>query len=117
MTTNTKPDLDTIRKRADAATEGPWEIHDRYIRGDRGAYTVADFTVSAVLSDDEKTANATFIANARADIPALLDHIATLTAERDAAREDAIEEMCQRAEEYGYLSVEDIRALKEQTNG
>lgn len=89
-------DLAAIRRRCDAATEGPWHVvgppwNDRepyIIHGDpnpyRGGY-VADL---CCLSDDINAANneqadAEFIAHARTDLPALLAAYDRVCAERD----------------------------------
>lgn len=67
-------DLEGIRKRCDAATKGPWErVSDHvFTKGPRPQER--NVTVAAC----ECKADAEFIAHARTDIPALLQHIAAL---------------------------------------
>ncbi|KKB71735.1 MULTISPECIES: hypothetical protein [Bacillus] len=71
----TKDQLEAIRKRAEAATEGEWcEGYDHYVLIDnfKGSYQTFGVARCARKEDTE------FIAHARQDIPALLDHIAEL---------------------------------------
>lgn len=91
----TNEQLAEIRKRAEAATAGPW-----YVSGDSGVCTghPGHQTISryyggltnkvcslsdggAYIDNINEDNDATFIANARTDIPALLDMIAELQAE------------------------------------
>lgn len=88
--------LEEIRKRAEAASRGPWLSPEFDV--DEGAW----FIMNGELGVDEHAvacvepawsrrfaeANAGFISHARADVPRLLDEIDRLTRERD----DAIEE-------------------------
>lgn len=78
--------LDEMQQRADAATEGPWEIDREFDYDDAewnpiiGVGPVAgDFHKH--LSDDlydDGSANAEFIAHARQDIPALVAALRTV---------------------------------------
>lgn len=88
----TDEQLDTIRKRAEAATEGVWEVVEEIDGVYSGMNTVVRTTkpsnkwASRIVSvgqtrrhvKDEAEANAIFIANARQDIPTLLDEIEQL---------------------------------------
>lgn len=87
-----KDQLEEIRKRAEAATGGKWvaEVNDglmdhrtyyRVFSDIETEYSEVTFLVHKL----EKKEDADFIANARQDIPALLDHIAELEAELKAA--------------------------------
>ena len=74
--------LDRIRKRANAATEGPWERHqyEPYPGRDRGDVSICgrqgNVTVAYWYYDDEyETADAEFIAHARTDVPWLLEQV------------------------------------------
>ncbi len=73
----TKDDLEAIRQRAEAATEGYWGADDSEWPGNGNLRywinTHWDGVAAAVTKED-----AEFIANARQDIPALLDHIAEI---------------------------------------
>ncbi|MCI4129411.1 hypothetical protein [Bacillus haynesii] len=71
----TKDELEAIRQRAEAATEGEWcEGYDHYVLIDnfKGSYQTFGVARCARKEDTE------FIAHARQDIPALLDHIAEI---------------------------------------
>lgn len=92
-----REELDVIRKRAEAATPGPWaQINGINVFTELGAtnlhgvtadhndgWCVADTSVGLTTVDgeliemerSEQFDNATFIANARQDVPALLDEI------------------------------------------
>ena len=80
-----KQQLDEIRSRCDAATPGPWVIN-AHMAG------VGTGSGICICSNIDKQ-NAKFIANARQDIPALLDEVERLTAERNSAikRAEALE--------------------------
>jgi hypothetical protein len=79
------PDIDAIRKRAEAATEGPWGIckhgvwnlqapdHPGLGYWDEGHLMMTEDPQGA--SGFERSEDADFAACARTDIPALLDHI------------------------------------------
>ena len=76
--------LEEIRKRAEAATPGPWQVDDppvgylRIIGGvdgdvyDDGSMKAIYTIVCDIHEDDDEQVNASFIANARQDIPDLL---------------------------------------------
>lgn len=66
----TDAELQAIKARCDAATQGPWIAYD----GDEWWYVEASLSICIELTED----NATFIAAARTDIPALLAEIAQL---------------------------------------
>ena len=76
-------DLDPIKARADAATEGPWGVEDARVFGDDGRTQVCTLSgTRAWLPDAE------FIAHARTDIPALIaevERLRELCEEKDAA--------------------------------
>ncbi|MCA1184788.1 hypothetical protein, partial [Bacillus licheniformis] len=76
----TKDELEAIRQRAEAATGRYWGADDHEWPGNENlrywVNTHWDGVAAAVTKED-----AEFIANARQDIPALLDHIAELTSE------------------------------------
>lgn len=90
----TTPDIEAIKKRTEAATEGPWKTHlvdDTSIVTEDGTdvCTTCDST-QAEREDgynveyERMEADAQFIAHARSDIPALLSYIDTLKAEHEA---------------------------------
>jgi hypothetical protein len=97
----TADELATIRARCDAATPGPW-LAGRNVETNRWSVDAfgrfEDGTLYGMViarpSVDNGEANATFITNARTDVPRLLDEIERLRAERDAAvaREFALAE-------------------------
>lgn len=70
----TKDQLEVIRKRSEKATEGPWRIGKQSPNGLNNIGTIGGLLT--VQTTDEEDAE--FIANARQDIPELLDHIAFL---------------------------------------
>lgn len=82
-------DLDAVRARADAATDGPWFAHDGNLDYDPRPFWV----VSQEDAQDDSVAevhvgcreDAEFIAHAREDVPALLAELARVTGERDDA--------------------------------
>ena len=78
--TDPRETLARIRRRADAATEGPWQKnqYEPYPEHDRGDVSICgrqgNVTVAYWYYDDKyETADAEFIAAARTDVPALLD--------------------------------------------
>jgi hypothetical protein len=95
----TQQELAGIRERERAATPGPW-AHDRFQTDIMFVFgpntemvmsrTAEGFAMirgsGAGLPMDD---NGEFIANSRADIPALLDHITALEAELAEARKDS----------------------------
>jgi hypothetical protein len=72
----TKEQLEAIRQRAENAAAGPWDIFE-------GGYVVQGdgMILGNPVAKCKNDEDATFIAHARTDIPALLDHIAELEAE------------------------------------
>ncbi|KRT88672.1 hypothetical protein [Bacillus paralicheniformis] len=76
----TKDELEAIRQRTEAATESYWAADDCEWPGNENlrywVKTHWDGVAAAVTKED-----AEFIANARQDIPALLDHIAELASD------------------------------------
>lgn len=72
----TQEQLEVIRQRTENATPGPWKIASTT----DGDY-VLDTDDMIIAATIERTEDATFIAHARTDIPALLEHIAELEAE------------------------------------
>jgi len=72
----TQEQLESIRQRAENATPCPRQIETTT----DGAY-VLDADDMIIAATIERNEDATFIAHARTDIPALLDHIAELEAE------------------------------------
>ncbi len=66
-------DLDPIKARADAATEGPWGVEDARVFGDDGRTQVCTLSGTRAWLPD-----AAFIAHARADVPALMDEVERL---------------------------------------
>lgn len=86
--TITKEKLEEIRKRAEAATGGKWvaEVNDG-LMGHRTYYRVfsdieTEYSeVTFLVHKLENEEDADFIANARQDIPALLDYIAEVEQE------------------------------------
>ena len=82
-----------IRKRANNTTPGPWEYVDDYF-GVRQVPTEAhrtgrtEYEVEGIIPGEHIRVNdAVFIAHARTDVPALLDHVDTLAAQLAAVRE------------------------------
>ncbi|MDQ9094253.1 MULTISPECIES: hypothetical protein [Bacillus] len=92
----TKDDLEAIRQRAEAATEGYWGADDSEWPGNGNLRywinTHWDGVAAAVTKED-----AEFIAHARQDIPALLDHIAELQGKIDLYES--------YAQEYDYYAI------------
>ncbi|MVZ95532.1 hypothetical protein CTI30_18310 [Bacillus velezensis] len=70
----TKDQFEVIRKRSEEATEGPWRIGKQSPNGLNNIGTIGGL-LTAQTTDEE---DANFIANARQDIPSLLDHITFL---------------------------------------
>ncbi|WP_396583057.1 hypothetical protein ACFVP7_06535 [Bacillus sp. SG20033] len=90
----TKNQIEVIRKRAEAATKGPWKVYDDYCD------TVGAFSgesVARVQTEGKRLSDMEFIANARQDIPALLDHIAKLQGKIDLYES--------YAQEYDYYAI------------
>ena len=76
-----RPNLATIRRRAEAATPGPWKTGDQFKSGTLGsAVAVLSGHLPPVELDPHRNgrADAAFIAHARQDIPAMLAEIVRL---------------------------------------
>lgn len=86
-----KEQLEEIRQRAEAATEGPWKV------GVANTVVLADADFVEVAYAPLEYKDADFIANARQDIPALLDHIAKLQGKIDLYES--------YAQEYDYYAI------------
>jgi hypothetical protein len=95
-----RPDIEKIKARAEKATPGPWGIclgsglnvctWVRYENPENGQITfVADCLPDDALdcAEQDHRPNMDFIAHARTDIPALLDYIDKLEAEKKMMRE------------------------------
>lgn len=101
MTDATELDLDAIRARLDAATEGPWRVDEiARVWADRDPAGWDAFHIAACHDavgraghDDE--ANAEFIAHARTDVERLLAKVGRLTWLLRAAAEADAREDCQ----------------------
>ena len=84
-------DLDAIRARADAATQGPWWAWDRGVGFEIAVGAPAedgrpvDRLPDAMRTDIGRREDAEFIAAARTDVPALLDEIEALRSVVEAA--------------------------------
>jgi hypothetical protein len=92
--TDATPNLEAIRARSEAATSGPWQTRDvGYVfaatTSVRAAQSGYDGTpiVDTFMWPEDGEANQVFIAHAREDIPALLDALDAITAERNHARQ------------------------------
>lgn len=73
-------DVEAIRQRADAATAGPWKLWGMSVLADHAG--TSDLETAIPIADTmsypampPRTFNATFIAQSRADIPALCDEV------------------------------------------
>lgn len=87
----TRPDLDAIRARAEAATEGPWEADDNQPFSFELQGIFAPTRKRYVLKVDfdeqpENMSDAEFIAASRTDVPDLLAYIEQLEARIDTVR-------------------------------
>ena len=79
-------DLDKIEKRANAATEGPWELEkigDFHDPGWMIADIIRDPKGTNALNIGTDKALGEFISSARTDVPALVARVRELEAERD----------------------------------
>ncbi|WP_175637162.1 hypothetical protein [Oceanobacillus sojae] len=65
----TKQEFEAIKERCEKATKGPWT---------RSVYKVYDGELGYEVADPARTEDATFIANARQDIPKLIAEIESL---------------------------------------
>ena len=72
----TRPDLDAIRARCDAATPGPW-TYDETGYVDIGLPRSRSIAIG-IENDATAKSDGDFIAHARTDIPALLAYVADL---------------------------------------
>lgn len=79
-----RPDIAAIRKRAEAATAGPWEVghgpygwDDGIIQAGGGQAILTNSGHGSTSASDE---DAEFIAAARTDVPALCDYVERLEA-------------------------------------
>jgi hypothetical protein len=87
----TKEQIDAIRARLDAATPGPWEARQWYGNDDGGWAAIGPHHESRDWNDDEPESDlhelakrdAALIANAPADLRALLDEVERLTKRED----------------------------------
>jgi hypothetical protein len=92
MSDDTRPDLDAIRARVDAATPGPWRTLGTGVAGGDHWYVCDDGQSLASIAsndgenEDQREPDAEFIAHAREDIPALLDALAAERGRADEAR-------------------------------
>lgn len=74
-------DVQAIRARCDAATQGPWEVS--FGQNDNlPKYAYADTVTGDRVSLNTSEADATFIAASRADVIALCDEVELLRGER-----------------------------------
>lgn len=112
-----KPDLDEIKKRADAATPGPWEkdlFKDTYIRivtRDELPETINGIAgIGHMEAGPEVEADAEFIAHARQDVPALLAYIEWLE-DQNQSLHDTIEVAADALID-GWLCVEAAKKIK-----
>lgn len=74
-------DLNAIKKRAEAATNGPWCA--KYGYGEEAEVTTGVSFSSRGIATTSRTADATFIANARQDVPALIAEVERLRTQQD----------------------------------
>ncbi|GLJ03540.1 hypothetical protein LNK20_11500 [Bacillus safensis] len=72
--------LEEIRQRADAATEGPWEIGKQSPNGLNNIGTIGGLLTAQTTNED----NAKYIAHARQDIPWLISEIDRLNSGIDS---------------------------------
>jgi hypothetical protein len=90
----TDAELDAIEARAKAATPGPWTAEHEYIAapvpgGRPNGEVIGDFipsTRSRHVPVQQMRANATFVAAARDDVPALVAEVRRLTAAWEGQR-------------------------------
>jgi hypothetical protein len=97
----TQEQLEAIRQRAENAAAGPWDIFE-------GGYVVQGdgMILGNPVAKCENDEDATFIAHARTDIPALLDYIAELEAEL-ARLKDTLIEISELTDEFFNVEVID----------
>lgn len=102
--------LEQIQARAAAATPGPWEAWDTGdppTEDEARAWIVTGSLHLATLYAGDPSANATFAAHAREDIPALLNEIDRLHEEVRGQR--AVAEMNARVAEAAYRREDKVR--------
>ena len=95
-------DLDAIRRRCDATTEGPWLANvDGY--GEGLMPVIPETVLRNPTREESKQAwiDAAFIAHAREDVPALLARVAELMVENAATSE--IVALCKALGSYQFL--------------
>lgn len=85
----TTEELEAIRARAEAATPGPWTHGGYPLKGIGGPEVLAagDVHLLTMVCRPDDDTDATFIAHARQDVPALCDEVARLTSECHAMDE------------------------------
>ncbi|MED3650001.1 hypothetical protein [Heyndrickxia sporothermodurans] len=83
MTLNNEQ-LEAIRKRAEAATEGPWELDE----DDFGLWNRNGRNYIGSIGKSMADSDAEFIAHAREDVPALLSLVAQQRAEVERLRNE-----------------------------
>ncbi|MCW6003935.1 hypothetical protein K1W54_04965 [Micromonospora sp. CPCC 205371] len=91
-------DLDAIRARADAATEGPWVSGADYQPSwlPHELITAPENPIVEFTADEQGAADADFAAHAREDVPALLaaiDRVMAVEASRLGA-DERVRELC-----------------------
>jgi hypothetical protein len=91
VTALTPDELEAIRKRAEAATAGPWDVDVPIEYCDKcggHAFEIVESNVffSPIVAETSSEKDAEFIANARQDVPALLAEIERLTQSLEVAR-------------------------------
>lgn len=94
------PDLDAIRKRADAASGGPWEVDAPLTATVRSRGTGTPIALCGMADDPGVLADAEFITHAREDVPALLAEITRLRTALHTARRNERERCATEAEAY-----------------
>jgi hypothetical protein len=83
----TDEELTAIEARANAATMGPWKgKKNSGVVSKHTHFTVFDTGCGCCTEKDLSADDAAFIAAARADVPALIDEVRRIQAERDALR-------------------------------
>jgi len=109
-----EPDLDQIQARADAATEGPWKAEHYAVDEDEGRIRVTSPSDSDIYNTAEavRPLDATFIAHARTDVPALIALVRDQQAKLDrgnAALFDVLHKW-RNGDHVNYADIEGIRA-------
>ena len=107
----TTEELEAIRARAEAATPGPWTHGGYPLKGIGGPEVLAagDVHLLTMVCRPDDDTDATFIAHARQDVPALCDEVARLTSECHAM-DEAITIACA---DRGAVAA-DLRAAREE---